>query len=124
MDYCLTSLDEARQLTGMHEADDIADYYLQLGAKNVVLKMGEAGAMFANAGQRFTCAGHRVNTVDATGAGDCFTGAFLTRIIQVDTPEAALFYANCAAALTTTGYGAVAPIPKREEVEACIRRQR
>ena len=40
VDYCMPSLDEARLLTGKHHADEITDFYLQLGAKNVVLKNG------------------------------------------------------------------------------------
>lgn len=116
VDYCLPSLDEARLLTGKENADEIIDVYLKLGAKNVVLKMGADGAMFANQQARIRCAGHSVATVDATGAGDCFSGAFLCRILQGDRPEKALAYANAAAALTTTGYGAVAPIPTQQQV--------
>jgi 2-dehydro-3-deoxygluconokinase len=63
-----------------------------------------------------------VDAVDATGAGDTFCGSFLARIILGDAPEAALRYANAAAALSTTGYGAVAPIPRRAAVEALLAR--
>ncbi|KAB0651046.1 sugar kinase, partial [Burkholderia territorii] len=49
--------------------------------------------------------------------GDCFGGAFVARIVAGDDPFAAARYANAAAALSTTGYGAVAPIPYREAVE-------
>ncbi|HFN7583397.1 TPA: sugar kinase [Escherichia coli] len=120
VDYCMPSLDEARLLTGKHHADEITDFYLQLGAKNVVSKMGAEGAMFANENRRIIYSGHKVATVDATGAGDCFSGAFLYRIIKGDSPEEALCYANAAAALTTTGYGAVAPIPRQSQVEILI----
>lgn len=123
VDYCLPSLDEARLLTGLQHPDEITDFYLKLGAKNVVLKMGSEGAMFANEHRRIIYAGHKVATVDATGAGDCFSGAFLYRIIKGDSPEDALCYANAAAALTTTGYGAVAPIPDQQQVAAFIRTQ-
>lgn len=120
VDFCLPSLDEARLLTGKEHADDIADFYLSCGAQNVVLKMGAQGAMFANADCRFQVAGHQVATVDATGAGDCFSGAFLSRILAGDKPQQALRYANAAAALTTTGYGAVAPLPRQEDVMAFL----
>ncbi len=119
-DYCLPSLDEARLLTGKQDADDIVDNYLALGARNVVLKMGADGAMFANSDTRIVVNGHHVAALDATGAGDCFSGAFLSRILAGDTPESALIYANAAAALTTTGYGAVAPIPSRQQVNAFL----
>ncbi|ELA6610328.1 sugar kinase [Vibrio alginolyticus] len=118
VDFCMPSLDEAQLLTGLEDANQIADYYLTLGAKTVVLKMGRDGAMVATAEKRFTAGGHEVNTVDATGAGDCFSGAFLSQVVKGESLENALTYANCAAALTTTGYGAVAPIPTADKVLA------
>ena len=120
VDICLPSIDEARLLTGLEDADAIADFYLGLGVKHLVLKMGSEGAMYACADQRIRVTGHRVATVDATGAGDCFSGAFLTQFLNATSAAEALHYANAAAALTTTGYGAVAPIPMRSHVEAFI----
>jgi 2-dehydro-3-deoxygluconokinase len=38
-----------------------------------------------------------------------------------DDPFAAARYANAAAALSTTGYGAVAPIPRPDAVNALLR---
>ncbi|KAA8597644.1 2-dehydro-3-deoxygluconokinase [Vibrio cyclitrophicus] len=116
VDFCMPSLDEAQLLTGLKDANEIADFYLNLGAKTVVLKMGKEGAMVATGDRRFTAGGHQVDTVDATGAGDCFSGAFLSQVVKGEPLEHALAYANCAAALTTTGYGAVAPIPTAEQV--------
>ncbi len=61
-----------------------------------------------------------MNVVDATGAGDTFCGSFLARILAGDEPEQAARYANMAAALKCTGYGAVAPIPRPEQVLAAL----
>lgn len=116
VDFAMPSLDEAQLLTNLTDANEIADFYLELGAKNVVLKMGKDGAMVANKDGRFVAGGHKVDTVDATGAGDCFSGAFLSQVVKGASLEDALKYANCAAALTTTGYGAVAPIPTQQQV--------
>jgi sugar/nucleoside kinase (ribokinase family) len=41
---------------------------------------------------------------------DCFDGAFAVRVHAGDSPFEAARYANAAAALATTGYGAVAPL--------------
>jgi 2-dehydro-3-deoxygluconokinase len=64
--------------------------------------------------------GRVVSAVDATGAGDCFGGAFIARIVAGDDPFAAARYANMAAALSTQGFGAVAPIPDRNAVEKAL----
>ena len=50
--------------------------------------------------------------------GDCFGGSFVARLAAGDDPFDAARYANVAAALSTTGYGAVAPIPSTETVLA------
>jgi len=62
-----------------------------------------------------------VDAVDATGAGDTLAGAFLARAVAGDDVWQAARYANAAAALSTTGYGAVAPIPSAAEVTAFLR---
>lgn len=115
-DVALPSLDDSQQLTGLQEPDAIADYYLKLGTPLVALKMGSEGSLIATAGKRTRIAPYRVEAVDATGAGDTFDGAFLTRLLAGDNPETAARYANVAAALSTTGYGAVTPMPRRAEV--------
>ncbi len=121
-DVALPSLDDSQQLTGLQEPDAIADYYLRLGAPLVALKMGAEGALVATARDRFRVPAHRVEAVDATGAGDTFDGAFLARLLAGDGPETAARYANVAAALSTMGYGAVTPMPRRAEVLKALSR--
>tara|TARA_R110002020_G_scaffold35735_3_gene107724 strand:+ start:4565 stop:5485 length:921 start_codon:yes stop_codon:yes gene_type:complete len=119
-DIALPGLDDARQLTGLEAPDDIADFYLRLGAGIVALTLGEEGTLVATGDERRRIRGRRVKAVDATAAGDTFDGAFLARIVAGDDPFAAARYANAAAALSTQGYGAVAPIPRAAAVEAFL----
>jgi 2-dehydro-3-deoxygluconokinase len=120
-DIALPSLDDSQQLTGLSTPDEIADFYLKLGAPMVALKMGSDGALLARPGSKIRIAPHKVEAVDATGAGDTFDGAFLTRLLEGDDPETAARYANVAAALSTTGYGAVTPIPRKDAVMAALK---
>jgi 2-dehydro-3-deoxygluconokinase len=120
-DYALPGMDDAAVLTGLTDPDAILDFYLRLGPKVVVLKMGESGAYLATPDHRVRIARHDVHVIDATGAGDTFCGSFLARILSGDDPAAAARYANVAAALKCTGYGAVAPIPRAAEVLAAMR---
>ncbi|OJU45168.1 MAG: 2-dehydro-3-deoxygluconokinase [Alphaproteobacteria bacterium 65-37] len=117
-DIALPSLDDSRQLTGLEAPEAIADYYLGLGAPLVALKMGAEGCLIATRAERTRLPPFTVEAVDATGAGDTFDGAFLARLLAGDTPETAARYANVAAALSTTGYGAVTPIPRADAVRA------
>ena len=115
-DIALPGLDDAQQLTGLSEPDAIADYYLKRGSRIVAMTLGKKGALVATHHKRLIVPSIPVDAVDATGAGDCFDGAFLAEWVVTGDPFKAAAYATVAAALSTTGFGAVAPLPKREDV--------
>jgi 2-dehydro-3-deoxygluconokinase len=119
-DWMLPSLDDAERLFDGAAPDAIVDACHALGAPLVVLKLGAAGCIVCDGARRERVAGRKVATVDATGAGDCFDGAFIARMLAGDDPFAAARYANAAAALATTGYGAVAPLPDAAAVERLL----
>ncbi len=116
----LPGLDDARLLTGLDDADRIADFYLQLGMEVVALTLGADGVLVATQHQRERLPAHSVTPVDATGAGDTFDGCFLAQWLHHHDPIDAARYGNAAAALSTQGYGAVTPIPRREQVQALL----
>jgi 2-dehydro-3-deoxygluconokinase len=117
-DYAFPGEEDVRVLTGLTNPDAMLDFYLRLGCKVVLLKMGDVGAYLATADARLRIPPYKVVAVDATGAGDTFCGSFLARILAGDQPSAAANYASVAAALKCTGYGAVAPIPTAAQVSA------
>jgi 2-dehydro-3-deoxygluconokinase len=117
-DFFLPSLEDAELFTGLTGRDAIIDWCLAAGAPIVVLKLGKDGAIVGTPEGRTAVPGRIVDAVDATGAGDCFAGALLARLAAGDAMLDAVQYANAAAALTTTGFGAVAPIPRPADVRA------
>jgi 2-dehydro-3-deoxygluconokinase len=119
-DICLPSFDDMAALTGLRDDDAIVDHCLRLGARVVALKLGERGALVADAQARHRIAPHPCQPVDATGAGDTFGGAFIARLVAGDSLPAAARYAAAAAALSTEGYGAVEPIPRAERVRQSL----
>ena len=121
-DHFLPSLDDVRTLSDLSDVDAIYDWCLALGARAVTLKIGPDGVITGNAAKRQRIHGNRVNCVDATGAGDCFDGAFVARLAAGDPIFEAARYANAAAALTTTGYTAIAPIPRPAAVRGLLAR--
>jgi len=119
-DWALPGLDDARHLFGTEDPERIVAGCHALGSANVVLKLGAEGCLASNGRRRERVAGCRVASIDATGAGDCFDGAFIARIPAGDDLFAAARFANAAAALATTGYGAVAPLPRGADVERLL----
>ncbi|MFO1323799.1 MAG: sugar kinase [Burkholderiales bacterium] len=114
--WCLPSQDDANVLFAGLPPDAVVDAIHRAGAPGVVLKQGADGCIVCDGKRRERIAARTVASVDATGAGDCFDGAFAARLIAGDDPFAAARYANAAAALATTGYGAVAPLPRAADV--------
>jgi 2-dehydro-3-deoxygluconokinase len=121
-DYFLLSLEDAEALCGLKEPDAIVDWCHRAGAAVVALKLGADGVIGSDATRRERIPGLKVDCVDATGAGDCFAGALLARMSAGEDFWQALPFANAAAALTTTGYGAVAPLPRPEAVQHLLNR--
>ncbi|WP_428698597.1 sugar kinase [Stappia sp.] len=122
-DILLPGLDDARLLTGLETAEEIAAHYHALGATRVALTLGADGVFYSGPEGRERIAPHQVEAVDATGAGDAFDGAFLAEFLKSGDGLAAARHANAAAALAVCGYGAVAPLPHRADVLAFLAKQ-
>ena len=119
-DYFFPSIEDARQLSGRESPEANLEWAHGLGAKTVFLKLGADGVIVSDGKKRERIPGHAVKAVDATGAGDCFCGATLARLAAGDSIWEAARYANAAAALATTGFGAVDPLPRPEAVRALL----
>ncbi len=119
-DICLPSWEDVALLTGLEDRDAIVDQLLSYGVQLVAFKLGKEGCYVATADERRMVAPYPVQALDATGAGDCFGGTFMAELMAGRDPFTAARYANVAAALSTTGYGAVDPIPRRAQVEAAL----
>ncbi|MGD2271779.1 MAG: sugar kinase [Desulfobacterales bacterium] len=131
-DIFLPSLEDAQVLTGMQDTEQIARFYLSLGPKILVLKLGAEGAVLAFEEERDGLfqihiqkfSPYKVEPIDMTGAGDTFAAAFVVGYLSAWPLERCVRFANAAAALSTTGLGAVTPIPQPEAVAALMNQQK
>jgi sugar/nucleoside kinase (ribokinase family) len=81
------------------------------------MTLGREGALVYHGGRFFYSPGFVVETVDTTGAGDVFHGAFAYALLEGwDIPHA-LDFANAMAALNCTALGARGGIKSRAEAE-------
>ncbi len=117
-DILKTSREDCIALLGLSEPDDICRHFRGLGAKAVIVTLGQHGAVLSAAAGLVHLPGKKVAAIDATGAGDAFMGALLAERARGVPLEEAADFANTAAALSTLGYGAIAPLPYRADVEA------
>ncbi|MCZ2156215.1 MAG: carbohydrate kinase family protein [Bryobacterales bacterium] len=114
LEECLPLLDwffvndrEGAQLTGETEAGRIVTALHRHGAHRVILKLGEQGCLLSDEDDRELVAAFRVEAVDTTGAGDTFSGGFLTGLVRGMQPLEAARFACAVAALSTTEPGSV-----------------
>lgn len=113
---------EAEKLTGIRVADEdgarqAAACFLAKGVRNVVITLGERGALVASGEAMTLVPAGKVRAVDTTAAGDVFNGALVVALAE-DRPlcEAAR-WACTASAIAVTRKGAQESAPYRDEVD-------
>jgi len=100
------------------EMRELAEYFLGLGPRNVLLKLGERGAYIATQeGDRVAIPAYAVKPVDTTGAGDAFNGAFAVALARGVRPVDAARFASAAAAISITRRGATPSMPTQVDVD-------
>lgn len=114
-DIVMPGLGEGRILTGREHPEGIADYYLERGAKLVVVKLGEAGAYFRTESACGISPAVAVpKVVDTVGAGDGFAVGVLSAILEGRTAEAAVARGNWIGSLAVQVIGDSEGLPGRE----------
>lgn len=94
---------------------------LAAGVGTVVVKLGVRGAVLVTGNTIDHIEGLPVEPVDTTAAGDAFAGGLATALVEGNSLQQAVAFANAVGALATTRLGAQASMPVRAEVEAFLR---
>ena len=102
------------------EAPELARALFALGARAVVLKLGEQGAFYCDGTAAFLSPGFPVEAVDTTAAGDTFNAGLAVALAEGREMAKALAFANAAAALSVTRAGAQSSVPTRADVDAFL----
>jgi ribokinase len=145
-DYIIPNETELNLLTGVPVTDDVsaekaAKVLLSRGAKNVIVTLGEKGALVVSSKQVTHVDAYKIDVVDTTAAGDAFIGGFASYLIKTLESDSklsdvhqhpqgtraaslqiinAVKYANACGALAATKFGAQPSLPTKEDVEQFI----
>lgn len=90
---------------------------VERGVKNVIVTIGELGAVWIDKEGYELVKAKTVNAVDTTAAGDCFIGAFVVELANGQSILRSIQKANLAASICVTRKGAQMSLPYREELE-------
>ena len=111
---------EAALMTGRKNPEDMLEELQRRGVRNIALKLGGKGAVLAWRGELIWCPPYPVDSVDTTGAGDCFDAGFIYAWLNGESPEYCLRTACVCGALSTRGLGGIATFPVKEELEEAL----
>ncbi|WP_172187195.1 ribokinase [Lentilactobacillus kribbianus] len=113
---------ESGSLTGI-EVTDVASMdanaakFAEMGAKNIIITVGDKGAYYSANGTHGFVPAFKVDAVDTTAAGDTFIGALSSQLNQdFGNIEDALIYAQKASSITVQSMGALPSIPTAEKI--------
>ncbi len=126
IDYFVPSLPEALKITRCSDVGDAAIALHRLGARHVVVKLGERGAFVHERGKEATIVPPWPvpAVVDATGAGDCWCAGFIAGLREGLDTRAAVSLGNAVAALGIQAPGASNGVPPLADVRAFMERAR
>ena len=120
---------EAEKLTGIRVENDedaakAAQVLHEKGIHTVLITLGSRGVWASVNGEGRRVPGFKVDAVDTIAAGDTFTGALITALLEEKPLSDAIRFAHAAAAIAVTRKGAQPSVPWRDEIEAFLGQQR
>ncbi|MGM9923721.1 MAG: ribokinase [Bacillus sp. (in: firmicutes)] len=90
---------------------------LRLHPNKLFITEGENGVRYFDGTEEKVIPSFAVEAVDTTGAGDTFNAAFAVAVAEGKSFDEALLFANRAASLSVTKFGAQGGMPYRGEIE-------
>ena len=122
--YIIASKDFASYVSGVkidfNNPNSLVNCYSALLNKfpnrNIIVTLGEKGAMYLMDNQIKVMPGLKVNEVDATGAKDIFCGSFAYALLKGYDIEKTITFANIASGLSVVKIGGRSSIPEYDEI--------
>ncbi len=107
----------AEAIDTVHQAESAARLIAQKGARNVVITLGELGAVLFDGKRAMRVAPYTVEPIDSTAAGDAFAGALAVRWAEQGDLAEAVEFANAAGAIAASRQGAQPSMATRGDID-------
>ena len=116
IDFLVPSWDEASYVTGETDEKKIAAYFIERGARNVIIKLGSEGSYFRNANTSFYEDPYILEPVDTTGCGDNYTAGLVHALLKGLPVRDCVHFASATGSLNALGMGASSYIRSEQMV--------
>lgn len=117
-DIVLPGLSEGRFIFGDKDYESIAKDFINNGASQVIVKLGEKGAYFINSDDHGLVPGVKIkNVVDPVGAGDGFAAGVLSGLLDGLSLRESVSIGCAIGAIVTTVNGDIEGLPDRETLK-------
>lgn len=106
LDYFVPSIDEAAEMAGTNNVEDVARFFRERGVKNCILTLGAHGVYVApEHGEAFSLPAFDIAVSDTTGCGDSFTAGIIVGLTQGWALRECARFASAVAAKVAMGLG-------------------
>ena len=132
VDVCKLNETEMELLAGTRDLAEGSRRVLDEGPRLCLITLGAEGAYFNNGRSEGHVPAFSIDAVDTTGCGDAFCAGLITGLLESDEAVESLGrsdfsgivrFANAVSAISATRTGAMAALPRRDEVENFLRQK-
>lgn len=113
LDYLTPNEHEFEILYGSKREEEM----LKKHKNKLIITKGSEGVSFSDGDKVINITSNKVKVVDTTGAGDTFNGAFAYSLVKGMNIKESIEFANKAAAISVTKFGAQGGMPTLKELE-------
>jgi sugar/nucleoside kinase (ribokinase family) len=121
VDVFLPNDHEAQLILGEKDPLRQAQRFQQLGARTVIITMGERGSVLVGPNVRLWAESYRVPFVDGTGGGDAFAAGYIDGLLRGLDEEGCLRIGSAVGASCVRAIGTTTGVFTRPELEAFLR---
>lgn len=113
-----------KKINSMTDIEEMAKKFVTLGAKSVIITLGENGCYVLSNGVGKHISANKVSVVDSTGAGDAFVGALAHFLdLGIDIFESSK-RASAVATISVQGKGTQSSFPERDQLPSELLRSK
>lgn len=120
-DIIFPGIDEGKLLLGIEDPEQIAESFLEMGCKKVVIKLGKKGCYVSDGVEKIYVDGYEVEKVeDSVGAGDGFAAGFIAGTLRNLPLKECAQWANGVGAMAVLVHGDMEGFPTMDQLQEFI----